>query len=75
MHRALKYENLKIFTLDIHRSSGNHVSYDALESIKSGLIICDKYKGVNKSLFTCSKGSILYLYCCIDNIIRLIEMF
>lgn len=35
---------LKTFILDIPRSSGNSVSYNAIESIKSGIIVNTKYE-------------------------------
>lgn len=48
MYRCSMHTNLNLFVVDVPRTSGNLVSYNALESIKGGTIINDKYEGGQK---------------------------
>lgn len=44
MNHVYMSKNVKVFIIDVPRSSGNSVSYNALESIKSGIIFNSKYE-------------------------------
>lgn len=44
MNHVFNTKNMKIFIVDVPRSSGNNVSYNAIESIKSGIIFNSKYE-------------------------------
>nr|WAE42994.1 MAG: replication associated protein [Cressdnaviricota sp.] len=44
MNHVFMTKNIQIFIVDIPRCVGNKVSYDALESIKSGIIFNSKYE-------------------------------
>lgn len=44
MNHVFMSKNVKIFIIDVPRSSGNSVSYNAIESIKSGIIFNSKYE-------------------------------
>lgn len=48
MNYAFEHEDLTIFIIDVPRSSGNSVSYNAIESIKSGIIVNMKYETGSK---------------------------
>ena len=44
MNHVFNSKKMKIFIIDVPRSSGNNVSYNAIESIKSGIIFNSKYE-------------------------------
>lgn len=44
MNHVFLASNMRIFVVDVPRSSGHNVSYNALESIKSGIIFNSKYE-------------------------------
>jgi len=44
MNHVYTTKNLRIFIIDVPRNSGNNVSYNAIESIKSGMIFNSKYE-------------------------------
>ena len=44
MNHMYNMKSLKIVCFDLPRNNGNNISYDALESIKNGIIINMKYE-------------------------------
>jgi hypothetical protein len=44
MNMAFNHPKLEIMIIDVPRSSGNSVSYNAIETIKSGIIVNTKYE-------------------------------
>ena len=44
MNAAYNHEDLDIFIIDVPRNSMNKVSYNAIESIKGGIIVNTKYE-------------------------------
>lgn len=44
MNHAFNHKNMSLFIIDVPRSSGNSVSYNAIESIKGGIIFNSKYE-------------------------------
>ena len=50
MNHVFLYNKLKIFIIDVPRNSGNNVSYDAIESIKGGIIFNSKYETGQKMI-------------------------
>lgn len=52
MNHVFNHDNLSIFVIDVPRSSGNTVSYNAIESIKSGVIFNSKYETGQKAILS-----------------------